>query len=88
MKRSTKPADAESRDRQAALLKMRFEATIYPGRNAKARDWAEDLDVDRVPDTKGRIRALITVKDLVRLLNGGWKFASTGHTLVSLWIRS
>jgi hypothetical protein len=71
MKRSKK-ADAEERqDRSAALLKMRFEATIYPGRKAKTKDWADDLDVDRVPDTKGRVRALITVEDLVRLLDQG-----------------
>src|SRR6266508_2893562 len=71
MKRSKK-ADAEERlERNAALLKMRFEATIYPGRKAKTKDWADDLDVDRVPDTKGRVRALITVEDLVRLLDQG-----------------
>jgi hypothetical protein len=50
---------------------MRFEATIYPGRKAKTDDWADDLDVDRVPDAKGRVRALITVEDLVRLLERG-----------------
>jgi len=71
MKRSKK-ADAEERqDRSAALLKMRFQATIYPGRKAKTKDWADDLDVDRVPDSKGRVRALITVEDLVRLLDQG-----------------
>ena len=70
MKRSKK-ADAERRNRNAALLKMRFEATIYPGRKAKTKDWADALDVDRVPDTKGRVRALITVEDLVRLLDQG-----------------
>src|SRR6266511_3255015 len=71
MKRSKK-ADAEERlERNAALLTMRFEATIYPGRKAKTKDWADDLDVDRVPDTKGRVRALITVEDLVRLLDQG-----------------
>jgi hypothetical protein len=71
MKRSKK-ADAEERlERNAALLKMRFEATIYPGRRAKTKDWADNLDVDRVPDTKGRVRALITVEDLVRLLDQG-----------------
>src|SRR5436309_15667689 len=68
MKRSKK-ADAEERqDRSAALLKMRFQATIYPGRNAKTKNWADDLDVGRVPDAEGRVRALITVEDLVRLL--------------------
>jgi hypothetical protein len=55
----------------SALLKTRFEATIYPGRKAKTENWAEDLDVDRVPDTKGRVRAIITVADLVRLLEQG-----------------
>ena len=71
MKRSKK-ADADGRqERNAALLKMRFEATIYPGRKAKTKNWADDLDVDRVPDAKGRVRALITVEDLVRLLDQG-----------------
>ncbi len=71
MKRSKK-ADAEERqDRNAALLRMRFEATIFPGRKTKTKDWADDLDVDRVPDARGRVRALITVEDLVRLLDQG-----------------
>jgi hypothetical protein len=71
MKRSKKADAEERRDRNAALLKMRFEATIYPGRKAKTKDWADDLDVDRVPDSRGRVRALITVDDLVRLLDQG-----------------
>ena len=71
MKRSKK-ADAEERQEQdAALLKMRFAATIHPGRKAKTKNWADDLDVDRVPDDKGRVRALITVEDMVRLLDQG-----------------
>jgi len=70
MKRSKKAA-AERQDRSAALLKMRFQATIYPGRNAKTKNWADDLDVDRVPDAEGGVRALITVEDLVRLLKRG-----------------
>lgn len=71
MKRSKKADADKSRGRNAALLKMRFEATIYPGRKAKTKDWADDLDVDRVPDTRGRVRALISVDDLVRLLDQG-----------------
>jgi hypothetical protein len=70
MKRSKK-TETESRDRSAALLRMRLEATIYPGRKAKIKEWADDLDVDRVPDAKGRVRALITVEDCVRLLDRG-----------------
>jgi len=70
--KQSKKADAEDRqERNAALLKMRFEATIYPGRKRKTKDWADDLDVDRVPDAKGQVRALITVEDLVRLLDQG-----------------
>jgi len=71
MKRSKKADEAARQDRSAALLKMRFQATIYPGQKAKTKDWADDLDVDRVPDTKGRVHALITVEDLVRLLGQG-----------------
>ena len=71
MKRSKKAPAQELRDRSAALLKMRFEATIYPGPKAKTKDWADCLNVDRVPDSNGRVRALITVEDLVRLLDQG-----------------
>ena len=71
MKRSKKADVEERQERNAALLKMRFEATIYPGRKVKTKDWADNLDVDRVPDTKGRVRALITVEDLLRLLDQG-----------------
>ena len=72
MKRLKKVEADERQERDAALLKMRFEATIRAaGRKAKTKDWADDLDVDRVPDAKGRVRALITVEDLVRLLDQG-----------------
>jgi hypothetical protein len=71
MKRSKMTDTTKSRYRMAALLKMRFQATIYPGANAKTKNWADNLDVDRVPDAKGRVRALITVEDLVRLLERG-----------------
>ena len=71
MKRSKKPDKTKSRYRTAALLKMRLEATVYPGHKAKTKQWADDLDVDRVPDAKGRVRALVTVEDCVRLLDRG-----------------
>ena len=61
----------ERQERNTALLKMRFEATIYPGRQAQVKDWADHLNVDRVPDSQGVVRALVTVEDLVRLLEGG-----------------
>src|SRR5262245_57973107 len=50
---------------------MRFEATIHAGRRTKSDDWADHLDIDRVPDAKGRVRALVTVDDCVRLLDQG-----------------
>ena len=67
----SKKADAKERQNRRGVLKMRFQATIYPARNAKTKNWADDLDVDRVPDAEGRVRALITVEDLVRLLERG-----------------
>jgi hypothetical protein len=70
-KRSKKADSEERQNPKRELLKMRFQATIYPGANAKTKNWADDLDVDRVPDTKGRVRALIIVEDLVRLLERG-----------------
>ena len=86
-KRSKKTDKTKSRDRTTALLKMRLEATIYPGRKAKTKEWADDLDVDRVPDAKGRVRALITVEDCVRLLDRAWKFVFIGHIPMNRWIR-
>jgi hypothetical protein len=71
MKRSKKANAEERQNRTGALLNMRFQATIYPGANAKTKNWADDLDVDRMPDAKGRVRALITVENLVRLLERG-----------------
>lgn len=50
---------------------MRFEATIYPGRKAETKNWADDLNVDRVPDHEGQVRALLSVDDVVRLLEQG-----------------
>ena len=50
---------------------MRFEATIYPGRKAATENWADDLNVDRVPNREGEVRALLSVDDVVRLLEQG-----------------
>ncbi len=69
----------KTRSRTAALLKMRLEATIYPGRKAKTKGWADDLDVDRgcIHDAKGRVRALITT--VYACLIGAWKFVFIWH---------
>jgi len=72
MTRSNKAETEDRQKRDGALLKMRFEATIFPGRKAETKTWADDLNVDRVPDgSKGEVRALLTVEDLVRLLEQG-----------------
>ena len=60
----------EGQEGNAALLGMRFDATIYPGRKTET-NWADALDVDRVPSHEGEIRALLSVEDLVRLLEQG-----------------
>lgn len=53
------------------LCKVRFEATIHTGRKARSADWMNYLDIDRVPDPKNKVRALLTADDCVRLLEQG-----------------
>jgi hypothetical protein len=60
-------------DDRAPARAVRFEATIHAGRKARSPDWIDRLDVDRVPDPKGRIRALLTADDCVRLLDQGFE---------------
>lgn len=52
--------------------KVRFEATIHPGDKAPP-DWMDHLKVDRVPDPKGQLRALLTADDCVRILELGFE---------------
>src|SRR5687768_13951080 len=87
--RSTKqsPAPASKPDRQQAqnpsdvrsgndyrdgAPTMRFHATIHP-RDKQSASRMDRLDIDRVPDTKGLVRALVTAADLVRLLDQGFE---------------
>lgn len=53
--------------------KVRFEATIHPGDQARSADWMDHLEVDRVPDPSGQLRALLTADDCVRLLAKGFE---------------
>ena len=55
------------------LRKVRFEATIHAGRKSKSADWMNYLDIDRVPDPKNKVRALLTADDCVRLLEQGFE---------------
>lgn len=50
-----------------------FEATIYPHSKQVNVDLISRLDIDRVPDPKGLIRALLTADDCVRLVNLGFE---------------
>ena len=62
-------------DREPAR-KVRFEATIHAGPRAKRDSWLEQLDrldIDRLPDPKGEIRALVTAEDCVQLLDKGFE---------------
>jgi hypothetical protein len=59
-------------DREPAR-KVRFEATIHAGRKARTVELMNHLDIDRVPDPKGRIRALLTADECVRLLDQGFE---------------
>lgn len=49
---------------------LRFSATIHP-RRKEDPNWLEKLDIDRLPDPKGLVRALVTPADCVRLLDQG-----------------
>jgi hypothetical protein len=51
---------------------VRFSATIHPDEKAHP-NWMEKLDIDRVPDPTGLIRALVTPEDCVRLVNQGFE---------------
>ena len=52
---------------------LRFEATIHPGRQARGADWVNYLEIDRIPDRKGEIRALVTADECVRILDQGFE---------------
>ena len=52
--------------------KVRFEATIHPRDPVTSSDWMDQLRVDRVPDPKGELRALLTADDCVRILEQGF----------------
>jgi hypothetical protein len=50
-----------------------FEATIHSLNKDVNVDLIRRLDIDRVPDPKGLVRALLTADDCVRLLNLGFE---------------
>jgi hypothetical protein len=72
-KKAQKPSDAGSgSDYREGAPTMRFDATIHaPDKKSASR--MDQLDIDRVPDPKGLVRALVTAADLARLLDQGFE---------------
>src|SRR5262245_33950684 len=52
---------------------FRFEATVQPGDRERDLDRVADLDLDRIPDPRGRVRLLVTMDDCVELLERGFE---------------
>ena len=52
---------------------VRFSATIHASEEKERAEpnWIETLNIDRIPDPTGLIRALVTPADCVRLVNQG-----------------
>lgn len=59
-------------DRESPPL-VRFSATIHAREQTERADpqWIEKLNIDRVHDPDGLIRALVTIEDCVELVNQG-----------------
>jgi hypothetical protein len=51
----------------------RFEATIHPGDADVPLGRVADLDLDRVPDPQGGVRLLVTIDEVVALLERGYE---------------
>src|SRR5215204_2076768 len=72
-KKARNSSDAGSgSDYREGAPTMRFNATIHAPDKESASRMAQ-LDIDRVPDPKGLVRALVTAADLARLLDQGFE---------------
>lgn len=60
-------------DYREAPPTMRFSATIHALEQAADLSRIETLNIDRVPDPTGLVRALVTPEDCVRLVNQGFE---------------
>ena len=58
---------------QSIVHATRFDATIHAAKGSGLPARLDELDLDRVPDQGGRIRALLTADDCVRLLDLGFE---------------
>lgn len=52
---------------------MRFEVTIHPSKRIETLDAVQELDIDRVPDPEGGVRALVTMEEAARLAERGYE---------------
>jgi hypothetical protein len=57
----------------------RFDATIHPGRVTKDLRLLDDMQLDRMPDRYGRLRALVTAEECARLLDLGYQVRLHRH---------
>lgn len=70
--RKNSPPTDQASDYPDSAATVRFGATIHAPSNAKP-NWIEQLDIDRLPDPRGLVRALVTAADCVRLLDQGFE---------------
>jgi hypothetical protein len=52
---------------------VRFDATIHAPKGSSLRERLDELEIDRVPDARGKIRALVTADDLARIVGMGFE---------------
>jgi hypothetical protein len=52
---------------------FRFEAIVLREAIGEARQIVADLDLDRLPDSKGEVRVLLTAEEAARLLECGYE---------------
>lgn len=52
---------------------MRFEVTIHPSKRIETLDAVHELDIDRVPDPEGGVRALVTMEEAASLAERGYE---------------
>jgi hypothetical protein len=51
----------------------RFEITIHPTKKIRTLDAVDELDIDRVPDPEGGVRAVVTAEEAARLAERGYE---------------
>lgn len=71
-RKNSPPANDQASAYPDSAATVRFGATIHAPSNAKP-DWIEQLEIDRLPDPRGLVRALVTAADCVRLLDQGFE---------------